>query len=451
MEVQIKTKFKILFLIITLIMVLSIPNLSNATTVTVDDIRDFEVTNIESGNCVTGDKVIFKLTANINALQDLPKLTIQFGDSEIRTILPDTIETITDYLTYTYTITSEDIGTLNVQDIIYEETTDIGVSTVKIDISELLTKTIIANQSSETIEWTDFSKATYEWSEYTDTDHTTPNLLIKNVDFKNSNTTHYYIYLSNDETDTVNVDSSSLNNYKMLLDGKISASDLKNVIESKGKIYLWIIENNYTESKTKIVVEAKEITRLTQLQLTKRIIGYYNSDSTNISCREVYSASRKVNYKIGRITDMELLKLIKNNTNDSLSNLLNYAKSQSAISTGTLSLGENLGVLNNVELVNEAYYFIYMELEDDDGIYNKVEDIALCQAKVEENGSKNLINYFSSEFKFVTEDNEIKDNTVAKEPLPYTGLNVITYVILATLIITSIYFMHQNKKYRDIK
>lgn len=313
-------------------------------------------------------------------------------------------------------------------------------------------------------EWTDLSKAKVEvtqtdkriggW-EYT--------LKVTGVTFKDSKDIMYNVYLKNEDTTP---DFSKTEDLAGTLNKEGQADvtvKLNNLFEKSGKIYCWIVETNVDKKGTPYKTE---IARLSQHKLGNRMEGYFFASETMIHMREAISADseRKVNVKVGTITDQTILKSIKNGEANCLQKLLTYAKSASPIYTGSVKLGNgNDSITSKMNLVNEAYYYVYMELDTEGGKYYPVEDVSLYQAGVSGEGRKNLFDYLDENFKWnleneipetTTKQDETKvakttDNTAAKKRILDAGS---TYVIFALIVIItlSVILASKNKKYRGI-
>lgn len=401
-------------------------------------------------------------------ITDPPELLIQFGNGKEIEIKCSTNPGRIQELQYVYTIKDSDIGKLKI--LREQQITSTGKGSY--DLSNItLDKDIIANsdkvtdnKEENTLTWTDFSNATFEWKDYTKTDHSSPSLNINNVILKTEKH-YYYFYLShnkNDEPD-LNKIGEDLNYWKLISsDGKIASVNLTSYLETNGDIYIWIAEVQNRDKR--IVLNAKKIDRLEQLPLTKRIVGYF-SDSLagGILCYEPYtSTERKINIKIGKMTDNTILKDMKENKNNAITDLLNYAKKTNSIFEKTYSFGENSSIPDNVKFENKGYYFIYFELEDENGKYYPVEDVELYQASV---SGKNvdLINHTDRNFVYNlgddtninTENNEntdnSKDNTIATGKIPQTGIDATIIFIITMLTAIAGFVAYKITKYKDIK
>lgn len=340
-------------------------------------------------------------------------------------------------------------------------------------------------QDTTEIEWTDVSNVTFEWQERIS--HSYPRLQVNNLIDKEDS--RFYMYVSNTKE---NIDVSSIEN----LDGwdeagwvNVSADyntykDTNDLIEKNDKIYVWLAESIYDDIAmkriNKILIDAKEIERPAQLSLGNRLKAYFFNDRTSTFCYEPISEGRKeniqINYKIGTITDNDILRSIQRGDSDCLERLMEYAKSATNGKTGSVKLGEDNSITNNLGLVNDAYYYAYMELDDGNGEYYPVEDVSLYQALVSENVGINLFDYLSNEFKWninddtgdITPDDDKdnnnnnnsnkndgkddeKDETTAPGKIPQTGATITIVATLLIIAVTGTIVFIKYRKMRGIK
>ena len=395
-------------------------------------------------------------------LNDIPELIIQFGNGEEIEIKSDTEPGTLQALQYTYTIKENDIGKLKIlreQQTIADGKTSMSLDHIK------LNKDIIANSDKDTGEggdgltWTNFDNVKFEWTDYTETDHSTPSLSIKNVEFNTEN--HYYYYHishNKDENPDLAKIGEDLEYWQNISsDKKISSIGLTSYLETNGDIYIWIAEVQNREQK--IVLNAKKVERLEQLPLTKRIVGYFSdSFAGGIFCYEPHtSKERKLNIKMGKMTDKSILKAIKENETNAMKNLLNYAKASDYILEETYDFREQPTVPETAKIEDKGYYFVYFELEDENGKYYPVEDVELYQASVTGNKVQ-LINYTDRNFVYDIDDdididtkNNTVDNTIAGGKIPQTGATAMTISVITVLAIVAGYIAYKTAKYRDIK
>lgn len=340
------------------------------------------------------------------------------------------------------------------------------------------TKTYATDDTTIQDDWTDVSNVTFSWDN-ADNTYNNPSLVVNNLEYKEDG--DYYIYLSNtnEQIDVTTYQSYSDwtdNGWKNIRSDYSKVPNLAYVLEINKPIYVWIGERRFNEelsqTENKVLIEAKELERPRQFNIGSRLKAYFFNDYTSTFCFEPYTEDRNmvINYKIGEVTDVQILKDIKNGESDCLDNLMEYAKSAANGKTGSIKLGEDKSITNDLNLVNEKYYYVYMEVEDEDGKYYPIEDVSLYQALVGETVGNNLFDYLSDQFKWNIDESNVggdiiipdknddnnnndsnKDNTIASGVLPQTGVGITIGIIIAIIIGFNVYLAHKNKKFRDIK
>lgn len=223
-------------------------------------------------------------------------------------------------------------------------------------------------------------------------------------------------------------------------------------------IYCYIVEQ-LSDGKYGTPYKTK-LERLPQHNLGKRINIYFSATDTSVFCYEDFSnKNRKLKVKIGTITDKNILLSIKNGETNSLQKLLNYAKSAKSIYTGTIPIGDSNSITSSLNIKNNEYYYVYMEMDDENGKYYPIEDVSLYQALIGNEIGKNLYNYLDENFKWNLDDggssnkpilNNTKtpDNTLANGKIPKAGIG---FGIIILIIITVGGLVFTYYKYNKLK
>ncbi len=227
------------------------------------------------------------------------------------------------------------------------------------------------------------------------------------------------------------------------------------------KLYVWIREMQYDNAQAKYMykyrVKAIEINRLPQRTLGTRITGDFLNDKTAFFLRDYYDTSsnnKTIKYKIGKVTDIEILRSIKNGESGCLNKLLEYAKNASNGYTGSAPLGQSNEITSKLNLEDKAYYYVYMELDTENGKYYPIEDISLYQAiHFTSKNEWGLYDYLSDKFVWNIENNngsQQEDNTTSKDNLPNTGATIA--IIASSLIIVAfgIYGFIRTRNMKEI-
>lgn len=458
---------KILGTLIALILILSFIITTTSFAVDIKDkISSMEITNIESGTYKTGQTVEIEIATNgVDSFPQspYPQLVLQFGSSPERTVdLNSNVET--NSLNYSYTIQDEDIGVLKLKTLVWGDdvNTDLTAVTVPLD------KTIIANTEDDNNTsqdgLTDVSNVTFSWSIENSSRY--PYLYINNINYDEDK--DYYAFMSNEKEsfDLSQYTTGSAWNdagWQSLRADYSHFTEKNEVVEKNAPIYVWIAETYYNDEESKIesnmLIEAREIERPEQQPIGSRLKGYFFEEYSSTFCYEPYSDERNmvINYKIGEVTDINILRSIQNGESDCLEKLMEYAKSATNGKTGSLSLGDSDPIVQDLNLKNDGYYYVYMEVDDGDGTYYPIEDVSLYQA-CSTDTVLYLCDYLSDEFKWnlpeeggtITPDGN-EDNTVATGMLPQTGVGITLLVSIIAISGFAIYLLRKNKKFKDIK
>lgn len=251
------------------------------------------------------------------------------------------------------------------------------------------------------------------------------------------------------------------------------------ILEKNDDIYVSIAQTkDKGAGRTELVVESRKIERPKLLpEIGNRVHMYFGPSATSTYYWAPHNSKLKriLNIKIGKITDSKILIDIKDNKADGLQNLLSYAKKQGTYNyTGSVNyengIGITEGLTSKMKLEPGSYYFAYIVVDDENGTYYPVEDIALYYAR----NTTDLVRYPKEDFvwnlneenkgdtdkdkvqnnlKNEEEINAIKkdDNTQAKKPIPQTGENIIYIVSIIGIVVLTIIGYRKFQKYKDLK
>ena len=334
--------------------------------------------------------------------------------------------------------------------------------------------------------FTDFSNAKYELLFDTDVD-----LKVSGITPIEKNT-YYYIITSDNTKPTISINSYggvATEGIDYLIvnaeENYIYEYNLDRYVELNQDLYLWIIEEadldtNYAESEendyishsTRFVVEGQKLTRpeLPQLNLILKSLSIWGGtkaeeESTYINFRfPSDTENRKFKLKIGKVTDNSILQKIQNNDYSGITALLEYAKNNEAIYTADLTTTwenyyrNNQALFDGVKLLEDrAYYYIYVEFEDEEGKYYPIEGVTLGQAWIADSKEYwDLWAYTEEDFEWnnlsstPSGDTTPKDETIAKEELPNTGVRMAVIISIVALTGTAVFFKIKNNKYKGI-
>lgn len=296
------------------------------------------------------------------------------------------------------------------------------------------------------VQWTDFSKAKYEIKK---DGRIFVQLSISNV---NVNKQHnYYFYINTDgskpDIDATRGDRATL---KWSDESKAfvgSSQMLSNKVELNTDIYAAVIESD--GSNENVVDYGKKLTRLTEPKYADAFFATFTSyNHTQIVTNFSHSREndRKLQVKIGKITDTNILRKIKNNTANAFGELLGYAKSNNGLFNQTVDVKNSMSIELNTEsglslkgLEDGSYYYLYVKTDDENGKYISNEAVTLAQASIPA-GNWYLFYYGDESFKWSDFGEDTgsnggkKDDTIVPDKkIPQTGEN--TVIVMSTLAI----------------
>lgn len=303
---------------------------------------------------------------------------------------------------------------------------------------------------------TDFSKAKYSWNDDID-----PDLLISDVVAKENK---FYTYEITANKDTIPTKPTTNENNASLRDNKLTIHSLGNKIALNQDMYLWIWEGE------ELVLKGQ---KLAKPEIKKGIKAWNSSSFIASSDVQILlmqqvgnlkNNPRKMNIRIGRITDNSLLNKLKENPNTE--ELLTYAKTKECIYNNTVTTNWHRGYkektlpnFDSSKLIDGAYYFVYAELENEDGKYIPIENVTFTQAKTyAEQGAWYLFLYGSSDFKWSenlsadsNQDDKKVDNTQSDKKIPQTGAKATISIVFASIVAIGIAGYLGYRRYNGIK
>lgn len=463
---------RILLTILVALLLLLVPSIVNAADGEVN-ITSIEVTAPQSGVYAAGQEITIRMNFDKAVKGTMPALEIYFGMADLEKELSvPTIATPVNYVEYTYTITVDDNGILRTKgNGINYELTDENNNSLNLanNVFTLTGNTIYAENS---ITRADLSNAKFEWISTFGGDNSYLELKLTNIATIEDN--NYYVYLSHNKNEQISPLSYENNrDVWERLNENNTISSVEKIVETNGDIYVWVCEVDGTYHIPKLLINGQKIERKEQLPLGTRMHAYFFDEFTDIFCYEtITEKEREINIKIGMITDVSILKAIKNGEANALQRLLEYSKSAEAFYTSKVPVRESDAIANKLNLINGDYYYVYMELEDENGKYYPVEDVSLFQALIEEDGSANLFDCLDDDYVWNLDEGEgndpdpvptpepekkptetkdkTKDKTKAPGSLPYTGGTFVIIVSVLAIIALGIYAYRRNNDLKGI-
>ena len=311
-------------------------------------------------------------------------------------------------------------------------------------------------------EWTDFSNAKFELKK----DGTAGAIMeISGVEPKEGS--DYYLLITSNGNEPTADDFES--EYFLTYDEEkqiFIVRDMAKYIELNQDLYASILEVQSYDSEN-VVVYGKQLERYAEPKYSYAFFAtFMTADTTQLITTFTHDEgnNRNIQIKVGKITDISILQKIKNQDSTGFANLLAFAKSNDGIYNEEFAadkdyytIAYNAGELeetgNSVISLNGLqdgeYYFLYIEVYDDDGKYIGQEAVTLAQASVHEDGEWYLFFYGDEDFEWA-DFGDVEDDTKAPVVLPDTGIGkyIIIITVLAAVVIVSYI---QVKKLKEIK
>lgn len=349
----------------------------------------------------------------------------------------------------------------------------------------LLIVPITVKGAENEIEWTDFSNAKFEIvpQKLSDKGETYDySIKVSNAIVRNDRR-YCVIFHAKDEEKTK---TQILFNADAVFNNGETTTPItilfKNILEKKDDIYFSVLEvadeqTNVGTTPSQIVVQNQKIDRPKLLPtLGNRVNIYFSKNDTSTFAWFPHDSklARKINIKIGKITNLQLVRDIRDKKTGALENLLAYAKKITKYNyTGTIvydiykTAGITKSLTSQMNLTDKAYYFAYIQLDDED-IYYPVEDIALYQASgtldlkhytnnkmtwdgLDELTNDNNVNQVNNDQNVINSNANTTDTTVAKGKIPQTGEAMgYAFITILFIIAASIGYI-KFKQYKDIK
>ena len=311
------------------------------------------------------------------------------------------------------------------------------------------------NKGTTKGDWTDFSKAKFELKK----DGISKAIVqISNVTPKE---THIYSVFITSNSNKPSINSTDDDNAIMLTydkDSKVfkstDTSKVAKYVELNQDLYATVLEKNGLTDN--ISTYGKKLERYQEAMYSDAFHATfmtYTADQIVTTFTHEGSNNRKIQIKVGKITDTNILQKIKNKDTNGFSSLMTYAKSNSGLYNKVLNADSNDSYAieynagsgkskgNNVidlkGLQNDEYYYLYIKTMDENGKYTSNEAVTLAQASVYQGGKWYMFFYGSSDFKWSEWGTNTVDNTVKPGILPKAGIKYAVYGSLILIVAVS--------------
>lgn len=309
------------------------------------------------------------------------------------------------------------------------------------------TCTITVDQNGEC---TDFTNAKFELKKV---GTSSCNLEISNV-IPKSNSLYYLLITSNADKPKITSDTEK-KKISLTYDSdnkKFYSHELEEYVELNQDLYASVIEENKDKE---VVIYGKKINRYSEPKYNDAFFATFMTNKKDqIITKFTYSgkADRNVQIKIGRVTDLSIIKKIKNEDNSGFESLLSLAKSNDGIFNKNVEIKkdsksdvsydankdsneEDLIKLDNLQ--DGAYYFLYVKVDDENGKYITQEAVTLAQGQTYP-GGWSMFFYGDNNLKWPDYENtKQEDDSTAKGELPQTGVQA-TVIISLIVIFTGV-------------
>ena len=244
------------------------------------------------------------------------------------------------------------------------------------------------------------------------------------------------------------------------------APGIEDLVEQNKDIYACIVEANMVDGEEINVKSLGKVSKPVEPKYADAFnsASYVTSSDTQILVNFTHGKNaRKMQIKVGKITDNSILNKIKNNDISGFESLLTYAKNNSGIYDQIVDSTDTSGARIEYnpqkvplpltgKLDDDGYYYLYVKTLDENGKWVSNEAVTLAQADVYGSNQGNswyLFFYGASDFKWVNISGA--DPTVAPTKIPQTGQNVIIAIAIVSVIGLGVYTYRRLKNYSDIR
>ena len=318
--------------------------------------------------------------------------------------------------------------------------------------------------SQKTDGLTDFSNAKFNWT-FVERNYY---LTISGVDI-NSSHTYFYCVTNSKDTQPDSKDAKLLgskNNSLTFYDN--------GYITINKDMYLWIYETIGSEKELALKGQKIEKPKLYEngdvfkSNATLTSVETVNKCSSILFNYPVSTNKRKFKLKIGKITDNAVLKKLKENNDYTV--LMDYAKKCTTLvydkdeetkEYPNSSDWETSEVIMNTNTLQDgAYYFVYVDFDNENGKYIDMEAVTYGKMKIPQNEWFLFLNGEDG-FSWDNLDNQEapkqeeqpnnEDNTKAKTVIPQTGESAIVIATIIGVAGVGIFTIKKLNSMRDIK
>ncbi len=277
----------------------------------------------------------------------------------------------------------------------------------------------------------------------------------------------YQCLITSTDTAPAEIDSNTTGIVLSRHDDSSLTGDITKYVELNQDLYVSIYEDK------KLCFHGKKLERFAEPKYSDAFFAtFLTYDASQIVMNFTSSDEtlRKMQVKIGRITDTSILQKIKNQDSSGFADLLNFAKSSSGLydqvlqdpNENRIAYDSSHGVpaINVPNVVDDAYYYLYVKSDDENGKYIPQEAVTLALSNVYDDGAWYMFFYGSNDFKWADFGNVSgggepstgkEDPTTSNNDLPFTGKNAVITTSLIVLLVLLVYFKRKNDYFDGIK
>lgn len=250
--------------------------------------------------------------------------------------------------------------------------------------------------------------------------------------------------------------------------------EARNLIQLNSDVYVHIYDETSLEHPLVADIKAEKPNFDQNNYFSSEADASYNHSQFVFSLPFVQnsdSMKRTVHYKLGRISDNSVLRAIKSNASDGFAKLKEYAKNdanpiynETQISNSPFGYTTDTQIAPGNQFADKGYYYLYAELDTENGKYIPIDSVTLAQAEVHPSLDGYpwfLFFYGKSNFSLddipddsqngetpseesAPESNKV-DDTVAKTNLARTGEKAIIFALIGVAFVASVVFFRKNK------
>lgn len=299
-------------------------------------------------------------------------------------------------------------------------------------------------------------------------------LKIDGINISDEEIGHYDVAVTTENNEPTVDDNYNFVNLFKTENGGYKTGDVQSYLQLNSKeFYIWVYYIDYAKTgseKYSLINGGAKVARLED-KLYSDVFSatFISNDHTQIIINVPWESKvqRNMQIKVGEINDVSILNKIKNSDVNGMKELLSYAKSasNSIYNQKVKSTADRNGYTEKLDLgynnlKNASYYYLYVQLDDENGKYYPVEGVTLALSKkFDANNYWSLFFLGSSDFSWAglanpepktdPDPTSTIDTSTANKGLPYTGSGTIIVLAIASVIACCVLFV-KNEDYKGL-